>query len=382
MTISRFSGLLDDDEFTPTQTREPEPIRMPDLFESPAETLSDAQARAGIKTIGVAHGGDAINILGLPGVYSGEHIATTSGIGGIRAENGESAGTRAIRMFGLDFDYRLETGYHKNRLGELVPNADDTRYVVRGDTDQAVGKRVVTPRFHLVQPSELASLMDAVGGSELVIDRGGLWGNGSTPWLQSRIGTIETPSGPAETSLVVSDGVCGNQSLSVWLTATVIICRNYYRSALNKADTRIKMRHTASIHAKMAAIRGTLAGAGERFAEVQKEFFSWGRKSITVDAVMSFVRDSGCFEVDNEKWDGGMSTQTRNQVDKFIDRYEHGPGADASLWGLAQAATNWTSHEYGSSNQTEDDRYESGWQGGALAFESKAMQHVRVMAMA
>lgn len=219
--------------------------------------------------------------------------------------------------------------------------------VIRSDTGAPIG--TVGARYTPVDHGVLFDLADAIADAS----RGGLRfanaghkGDGARPFVQMR---MPRDVNGVETEQVVSlfTSHDGTLCLSAGFTNVVIVCRNTYAHALSAASKALRIKHTASAPALIAAAcdiaeRANVAGEqwsndilrlmGERFADTDM--------SNLAKAILP-----------------GDATRTKNNRDKLIDAWHTAPGArPGTLWGATQAVTYYTSHVIGS----EESRAESG----------------------
>jgi hypothetical protein len=367
-----------------------------------------------IQTIRVEVGESPKMVGGAAGWYGGDSMSTTSVGGyekndghidanggsteGIKATATEGAAARARRLFGIDFTYRLEPGYRVDSTGQLV-KVPNSNYIVRNDNDFVVTPETVTNRYGLLQPSTLDIIDDVLEDAE--IDRGGQFGNGRTVWLQTRSQEIETPSGPMVTRIMVSNACDGTGGFKICPSGEVIECKNIYRAVLKKYTFSI--RHTIKAQERLTALRNafqSLKADGKAFKEAQAWMFAADDVKVNDRQVLEFLRkvfpvDNTTLEADADFSKGWASGKTQASVDRFMDAYKFGDASKpGTVWGLAQAVTNYTSHlvnvrktnqvhTYQSTNHQYDaNRFASIWNGSAGHFEDKAVQHLHVMVQA
>lgn len=383
---------FDDDDNTPG--------RVP-MLGTPAEALEDERARIGIASLAPNAGAvdRTVKVAGVAGWYAGDRFGTTSGgsysqegldlgltkdSGGIVALEDETACQRARRLLlPAGLNYRLDGGGRfDSKLQTWIPEPG-TYYVVRecdGEPDKRVGGKTVGKKFHILQPDTL-DILDSIIGEDIVIDRGGTMKGDAVVWLQTRMQTVETPTGPAQTRALVSNSFDGSAAFSIIFCLEVLECRNVYKSILRNADNIIKIRHTAGAMGKLADLRRAFDGSAEMFATAQAEMMSWGRKTIT-----NAVRDKFILSVFAPKgFDGNrvsdLSTRTRNNVDRFIAAYNTAPGAaPGTVWGLTQAATFYASHPgdaMGIPSRGATSAADSVWTGAGATFESDSLEWAR-----
>lgn len=211
--------------------------------------------------------------------------------------------------------------------------------VIRSDNGRPIG--TVGARYTPVDHAHLFDLADAIANASsggLRFANAGHKGDGARPFVQMR---MPADVNGVETEQVVSlfTSHDGTLCLSAGFSNIVIVCRNTYAHALNAASKALRIKHTASSAALLAAAtdiaeRANRAGEtwtndvlrlmGERFA----------------DADMSNLAKVLL---------PGDATRTENNRERLMNAWYSAPGArPGTLWGATQAVTYYTSHHAGS----------------------------------
>lgn len=287
-------------------------------------------------------------------------VSTSEGRWDARSEQAGIVGAALARQrFGMGFTYslsplRTESGLDAPGFG-----------VVRDDTKDCLA--VVGNRFDPAQPSDL-DVIDRVSGDK-PIDRGGIFGRGKVVWLQTREDTVQTPSGPAETRILVASACDGSLGFTIGATAVVVACRNTFAKAL--AGARHTCKHTKNMRARIDGIAKLYEAARDetqRFGTISTRLAETKVDDEQVDAVVNVIFGDRP-EKRASRWDAAIG--------RFKDGYWTAPGAvPETAWGLVQAATYYTSHDA----TVRGDRWESQVSGRLGQIEDKALVYVRQIA--
>lgn len=360
-----------------------------DIYDSPAEREAAERVRldrereaAGVSSISVE--GAPVNVAGIPGWYNGDTFHTTSNTGhsvdgisapseqssdGILADDESGPSQRARRLFRMDFEYGLEPAGRFRPNGDIVKE-DGCNWVVRLDTGARVGPGTVGRRYTILQPDTM-DILDDVIGPDVVIDRGGSFKGGAVLWLQTRMQTIQTPSGPAQTRALVSNSYDRSAGFKLVMSCEVVSCRNVYKHILKSAENVITIRHTASAPDKLRRFREAFANAGEMFDKAQAEMMAWGRMDLSEDALEKFIR-----KVFPHDEDGKASSKTAGNIGRFRESINSSPGAQPeTLWGLAQGITHYATH--GINTRSGTDPVHSAYFGSGSNFAGQGFDWLR-----
>jgi phage/plasmid-like protein (TIGR03299 family) len=218
--------------------------------------------------------------------------------------------------------------------------------VIRSDTGRPIG--TVGARYTPVDHSHLFDLADAIAnaaGGGLKFANAGHKGDGARPFVQMK---MDGGVGGMDTEQLISlfTSHDGTLCLSAGFTHTVIVCRNTYAHALGEAQNGLRIKHTASAPALLAA--------AANIAELaNKHHLVWSNGILRM--IEERFEDADMANLAKVLLPGD-ATRTVNNRSRLTEAWHTAPGArPGTLFGAAQAVTYYTSHYAGS----EESRAES-----------------------
>jgi phage/plasmid-like protein (TIGR03299 family) len=285
------------------------------------------------------------------------------------ARTGIGSAREAREMFGLDW-----TVSKRAITVEGGIPARDHAAIVRDDTGEVMG--IVGARYAPLQ-NDVLDILDAIR-DEAPIVRGGVWDGGRRVWLQTALGSYDTPSGPMEGTALAATSHDG--SLSLWYTSggNVVVCRNTFRRNLATAPNAISIRHTAGAGAAVERMRDALAGARDNLIAMTGEMMSWGRTKISAADITRYLAEylpAPAGRAGEETGKRAIASHAE-RIGQWRDAYARAPGAmPGTAWGIAMATTYYADHIRAVRSGT--DRMERAWTDGGT---ERALQMVSVIA--
>lgn len=217
--------------------------------------------------------------------------------------------------------------------------------VIRSDNGRPIG--TVGARYTPVDHAHLFDLADAIADAS----RGGLRfanaghrGDGARPFVQMRMpGGVGGVEAEQVVSLFTSHD--GTLCLSAGFTNVVIVCRNTYAHALNAANDGLRIKHTASAPALIAAA-ANIAEMANRNRE------AWNNGILR--AIEERFEDADMNNLTKVLLPGD-ATRTENNRARMMEAWYSAPGArPGTIFGAAQAVSYYTSHHAGSEESRID----------------------------
>ena len=270
--------------------------------------------------------------------------------------------------FGINRDNSIKTGEfaHEGHIYRRCPNAYGT---FRTDNNVPLG--VVKQKYEVVQNRDAFAFFDnAIGKGEAVWDKAGWFGDGQKIVVTAKLpGTIDGPEGsPIDKYLVFANSHDGSCSVNIMFTPVRIICTNMLNSALDNADSYIRIRHTSSANRRLDYAEGIISAAIEQAKSAEEIYKALGKCNMTEDNVIKYlsqvvlneaeqnavreydpknglnkllVRDYYCMEKT------GISMRKANIFARMYDYYINGIGQKeiiGTAWGAYNAVTGYYSN--------------------------------------
>ena len=270
--------------------------------------------------------------------------------------------------FGLNRDNSIKTGEfaHEGHIYRRCPNAYGT---FRTDNNVPLG--VVKQKYEVVQNRDAFAFFDnAIGRGEAVWDKAGCFGNGEKIVVTAKLpGNIDGPEGsPIDKYLVFANSHDGSCSVNIMFTPVRIVCTNMLNSALDNADSYIRIKHTSSAGRRLDFAEGIIQAAIEQANSAEEIYKALGKCRMTEQAVIEYLsqtvlsdaeinalrefdptnglkkllaRDYYCMECT------GISMRKANTFARMYEYYQLGIGQKEILgtaWGAYNAVTGYYSN--------------------------------------
>lgn len=270
--------------------------------------------------------------------------------------------------FSLNRDNSVKIGEfaHEGHIYRRCPNAYGT---FRTDNNMPLG--VVKQKYEVVQNRDAFAFFDnAIKKGEAVWDKAGSFGNGEKIIVTAKLpGNIDASDGSLiDKYLVFANSHDGSCSVNIMFTPIRVVCTNLLNSALNNADSYIRIRHTSSAGRRLDFAEGIISAAIEQAKSAEEIYKALGKCQMTEKAVIEFLsqtvlnegeinavrefdpingfkkllnRDYYCMECT------GISMRKANTFAKMYDYYLNGIGQNEILgtaWGAYNAVTGYYSN--------------------------------------
>jgi phage/plasmid-like protein (TIGR03299 family) len=143
--------------------------------------------------------------------------------------------------------------------GGVTTYPDGTRKaIVRPDTGAILGVFRTGYQVHDYQ-QWLISNVEGILDADLHIGSAGLLRGGAVAWVQVEMAdTLSAAGVEFRPFLTATTSLDGSIATTYQTGAQVVVCDNTLSAALNSADTRVKVRHSANSLAKLAQVRDAL----------------------------------------------------------------------------------------------------------------------------
>lgn len=191
--------------------------------------------------------------------------------------------------FGLNRDNSISIGEfaHDGKIYRRCPNAYGTFR-----TDKNIPLGIVKQKYEVVQNREAFAFFDnAIGRGEAVWDKAGWFGNGEKIVVTAKLpGNIIGPEGsPIDKYLVFANSHDGSCSVNIMFTPIRIVCTNMLNSALNNADSYIRIRHTSSAGRKLDFAQGVINAAIAQAQSAEEIYKALGKCKMDEASVINYL---------------------------------------------------------------------------------------------
>lgn len=194
--------------------------------------------------------------------------------------------------FGLNRDNSITIGEfaHEGKIYRRCPNAFGTYR-----TDKNIPLGIVKQKYEVVQNRDAFAFFDnAIGRGEAIWDKAGFFDDGRKIVVTAKLpGNIDGPDGsPIDKYLVFANSHDGSCSVNIMFTPVRVICTNMLNSALNNADSYIRIRHTSSAKGRLDFAEGVIASAIEQANSAEEIYKALCKCKMTEANVMSYLSET------------------------------------------------------------------------------------------
>lgn len=277
---------------------------------------------------------------------------------------------------------RNEFTYEGNNYRELLGFYGTYR------TDLNIPLGLVKSKYEVIQNMDAFNFFDeAIGKDKAVWDKAGILNDGRKIYVSAKLPTeTRVNKDKIDNYLVFSNSHDGSSSINIMFTPIRVICTNMLNSALKRADSYIKIKHTQTAKQKLQRGAEILRIACKYAKDAQEFYESLTKAKMTDMQVMQYLadlqlndaekialigydakngykklvsRDYRTLEVTN------ISTRKANTISNMFEYYMDGIGQQeicGTAWGAYNAVTGFYSNV---ANLEGEKRFESLMYGNA-----------------
>lgn len=292
--------------------------------------------------------------------------------------HGLMTAAECIQAASLDYEVTKEALFTQD--GRKAPSYA----TMASDTRALLG--VVGERYTPLQNRDAFEFCDALAqGGEAKFLTAGALGQGERVWIMmapAKDATVEIVKGdPIESKLLFSNTHDGSTGVECRDTTITVVCQNTLNAAFGAAKPTMKIRHTASVAARVRLAAGIMAEHVEHHKSWVEAMRYLAKHPVT-DAIVE------AFEVEmfgdlNATPEGRGRTILTTKLDQFERLLVTGkgteiPGRVGNLYGMLQAYTEWQDWESRVKGTT--DRTNSIVFGAGAKRKTKALEYALVLA--
>lgn len=273
-------------------------------------------------------------------------------------------------------------------------------------TDKNIPLGLVKSKYEVVQNTDAFKFFDeAIGPDKALWQYAGCVGYGEEIYVAAKL-PITTKVGnndPIENYLVFSNTHDGTRSVTIMFTPVRVFCTNCLNSALDKADSYIRIRHTESVKGKLHEGAEILRIACEYAKNSEQLYNALFTIKMNDDQVLEYLSNLvlsdkerlALYEHDSENGykklinreyltleRTGISVRKANQIQNMFEYYMDGIGQQqiaGTAWGAYNAVTGFYSNV---ANLEGAKRFDSLLFGSAQSTMQKAIVNAYDMAQA
>jgi phage/plasmid-like protein (TIGR03299 family) len=292
------------------------------------------------------------------------------------SDNQQTPISAMARAAGLDFTVAKAPAYFDPSGG---PSLDTLRsfkgrmVAFREDTGEGLG--IVSKNYHVHQPAQIADFMEGYSkAAGMTVERMGTFGGGSRIYALAKMDEpIVLPGNDASFPyFLISTSYNGESATIGTYTMIRVSCFNSLVAALaqfyvsqgeqkTRYSTGFAYAHNATFDAKEAAQQA--ANLYQAALQYRERALMLAQTGVSDEQKLEyFISLVGSID----KKSGMLTPQSRNKIDRLVELYKSGPGADlasakGTAWGLLNAVTRFVDHE--ARQRTPDGRQVSAWFG-------------------
>lgn len=244
------------------------------------------------------------------------------------------------RMFGWHIESRPTFTHDSNGAFIEVPGK---RTLVRTDREHALG--VVTQGYGIIQPAAMMSLLHAAAGDGTIeYINGGSFNHGARIYLQAKLhGESFTVAGQDhEAYIIIGAHNDGTGSQFACFTPIRLFCMNQLRLAMNRAMSRLSIRHTTRAAERMAQATAMIERARGYFGEFHATALQLVRQQYTLQDMRQLATE---LWPDPTKGSDEGVKRTRAHVVRLFDGEQRGGQQIAgTAYGALNAVAEYVDH--------------------------------------
>lgn len=280
---------------------------------------------------------------------------------GVQLPEGITSSAEAIEICKLDWEVKLRQAYFHGPQGKLTPVEPESYSVMRTSDGQPLG--LVGKSFEPLQNREAFAGFDGwAKHGDLTYVAGGQVQGGKRVFIQARLGEDYLVGGvdPVRPYALLYNGHDGTKALTVLMTPTRLSCANQLAATLAKADTKVVIRHTKTIHERLAKCGEALGITQHRIADMFHAFDVMAQSAGTqalaeqVAEIIVPTPASGASDLLRERFQKERLELWR-QLEGGSPTVASAGGRDTK-WGLFNLATEWIDHLEVRKNDNDEKR--------------------------
>jgi len=263
---------------------------------------------------------------------------------------------------GIDFTVSLQPIFRQTSLDRSQYHGIDShRVIVRDDTDDVLG--MVTKKYHVIQNSQAARIVDFLMGEGATVEVAGALGRGEILWMLARIpGIFEVLPGDAiNRFFLLAWGHDGYHGVAGKLTPIRVVCQNTLTAAgfgggakwSRAADVYVQHSANASINLEdarraLGIIQKETESTQAAYTALTKEISASQAAEYFTDVFPSPVELKGeerkTYEARLARWNEHQEALVKlyTTTGKGLEI----PGVKGTAWAAYNAVTEWTDHLY------------------------------------
>ena len=221
-----------------------------------------------------------------------------------------------------NLNYRVSKQPLFSKYQDSFINIDDNFAVVREDTKQVLG--IVKGRYNVLQNIEAFDFFNPIlGEGKAFLETVGALGKGEQIWGLARLPEDIKVNGHDVVNMYLNMSTThdGSGSVTVGLTPVRVVCQNTLTIALNTMKSKVRIKHTNSMKAKLENAGFVLGFAKLAVEQSAKAFQAMAEKQLNEQEMDAYLSTLWPVEKDAES-----STRRENIVKQAKELIYHGKG--------------------------------------------------------
>jgi len=270
----------------------------------------------------------------------------------------------SIRLAGLDWHVEKQPLF----LGD-GREVEGHSAVIRGDSGDVLG--VVGDRYQPLQNrDQFRWFAPFLESRECAFETCGALNGGQLVWVLAKVNRPDSDIGGGDAVrkyLLLTSSHDGSAATSVGFCPIRVVCWNTLSAGLShEASKLLKVKHTASQAAALAAIRETINLVDESFEATAAQY----RKLLACRLSPADLRRYVKLVLELPEDETALSGRARNTLADVVELARRGVGNDGrTAWSAYNGVTHYITHQYG---HTADSRLRANWYGAGRRMNDRA----------
>jgi phage/plasmid-like protein (TIGR03299 family) len=266
--------------------------------------------------------------------------------------SGALTSAEAIQQANLDF------GIEKLPVRILLPNGEthvsDSQYAnVRNDNNEVLG--YVGSRYEILQNKDAFNFFDSIVGSgEAIFETAGVLGKGERIFITAKLPDyIKVGKDDLiEQYLFLTNSHNGKDGVTAAFTPIRIVCNNTLNAAMRQCQNKITIRHTVSMHDKLAIAQQLMGITNLYKTQIEEVFNAMANKQVNEKTYRDVIVKSLADSKKQVELYGTEASSTRfdNMVEDvmnyaFAHNTQRMKATEGTLYGVYNALTGFYQNE-------------------------------------
>lgn len=238
-----------------------------------------------------------------------------------------------------------------------------------------------TSAYQPLQNREAFAFFDLIVANDSAIyHTAGALGDGEKVWVLAKLPSSIVVKGGDEVEkfLLLSNSHNGREAVTVKFTPIRVVCQNTLNAAMQDGNAGIRLKHTASLQARLAEVPDLLGISYDVFSGLEELYSAMADKTLTTQGVHDYLNmlmpltDTQSVK---KLTDGLLPTRWQAVLADF-ERHEI-PATNGTLWAAYNAFTHYIDYVVGREQGNPDARLKRTMFGAGADAKVQALQAAR-----